>query len=150
VLKGYNYRMDGIQGAILRVKLRYLADWTDARRVRAASYGVLLAGSGVQTPAEMSYSRHVYHVYAVRTPDRAALQRNLQSQGIQTGIHYPVPVHLQEAHADLGYRIGDFPVAEQAANEVLSLPMYPEMSFTQLEAVVAAVQQAVQPDVQVI
>jgi dTDP-4-amino-4,6-dideoxygalactose transaminase len=142
-LKGFNYRMDGVQGAILRVKLRYLPEWTDARRAHAESYRSLLADSGVALPQEMSYSRHVYHVYAVRTSDRAALQQKLQNDGVQTGIHYPIPVHLQEAHADLGYKAGDFPLSEQAANEVLSLPMFPEMTFTQQEAVATAVRQDV-------
>ena len=95
----------------------------------------------VEPPCEADYARHVYHVYAVRTPDRAALQRTLQTRGVATGIHYPVPVHLQPAYSDLGYRAGDFPEAERAANEVLSLPMYPELSRTQLELVTAAIRQ---------
>jgi dTDP-4-amino-4,6-dideoxygalactose transaminase len=142
-LKGFNYRMDGVQGAILRVKLRYLPQWTDARRAHAAAYRSLLAGTDVVLPEEMPYSRHVYHVYAVRTKDRDGLQRRLQEQGVQTGIHYPIPVHLQEAHADLGYTRGDFPLSERAADEVLSLPMFPEMTFTQIEAVAAALRQDV-------
>jgi dTDP-4-amino-4,6-dideoxygalactose transaminase len=142
-LKGFNYRMDGVQGAILRVKLRYLTEWTDARRAHAASYRSLLAGSGVELPQEMPYSRHVYHVFAIRTKDRATLQQKLTADGVQSGIHYPIPVHLQEAHADLGYTVGAFPLSEQAANEVLSLPMFPEMTFTQIEAVAAAVRQDV-------
>ncbi|HEX5473143.1 MAG TPA: DegT/DnrJ/EryC1/StrS family aminotransferase [Vicinamibacterales bacterium] len=140
-LRGYNYRMDGIQGAILRVKLRYLPAWTDARRERAARYTGLLAGSSVVPPAEMAYGRHVYHVYAVRTREREALQQTLHGRGVQTGIHYPIPVHLQTAHADLGYQRGDFPVSERLADEVLSLPMYPEMPLTAVEEVVAAIQQ---------
>jgi dTDP-4-amino-4,6-dideoxygalactose transaminase len=143
VLKGFNYRMDGVQGAILRVKLRYLPQWTEARRAHAEAYQSLLADTGLILPKEMPYGRHVYHVYAVRTTDRAALQQALQNDGVQTGIHYPIPVHLQEAHADLGYRAGDFPLSEQAANEVLSLPMFPELAFTQIEAVAAAVRQDV-------
>jgi dTDP-4-amino-4,6-dideoxygalactose transaminase len=134
-LKGYNYRMDGLQGAILRVKLRYLPAWTEARRLRAAAYDQLLREAGVVAPAEMPYSKHVYHVYAIRTPQREALQQLLRAEGIQTGIHYPIPVHLQPAHADLGYHRGDFPNAEIAANQVLSLPMYPELAFPQLERV---------------
>ena len=135
--------MDGVQGAILRVKLRYLSQWTDARRSHAESYRKLLADANVILPQEMPYSRHVYHVYAVRTTDRAGLQQHLQNEGVQTGIHYPIPVHLQEAHADLGYKAGDFPLSEQAANEVLSLPMFPEMTFAQVEAVAAALGQDV-------
>ncbi|MBD2493026.1 DegT/DnrJ/EryC1/StrS aminotransferase family protein [Nostoc sp. FACHB-280] len=128
VLKGYNYRMDGIQGAILRVKLRYIETWTEARRSHAAYYNQLLAESGVSIPKVMPYSRHVYHVYAVRSPQRDALQQGLQEMEIQTGIHYPIPVHLQPAYSELGYKAGDFPHAEAAAKEVLSLPMYAELT----------------------
>jgi dTDP-4-amino-4,6-dideoxygalactose transaminase len=141
-LRGYNYRMEGLQGAILRVKLRHLDRWTDARRSRAALYGRLLADSPVGVPHEAAYARHVYHIYAVRTDAREDLQRTLRSNGVQTGIHYPIPVHLQPAYADLGYRVGDFPHAERAAREVLSLPMYPELTNVQIEQVAAAVQSA--------
>jgi dTDP-4-amino-4,6-dideoxygalactose transaminase len=136
VLKGYNYRMDGIQGAILRVKLRYIEAWTEARRTHAAQYDQLLAESSVSIPAVMPYSRHVYHVYAVRTFQRDALQKSLQEQEIHTGIHYPIPVHLQAAYADLGYQPGDFPHSEAASREVLSLPMYAELT-TELQTQVA-------------
>lgn len=136
ILKGYNYRMDGIQGAILRVKLRYLDQWTEARRTHAAQYDKLLAGSGVKTPTVMPYSHHVYHIYAVRSPQRDALQQSLQEQEIQTGIHYPIPVHLQPAYADLGYKPGDFPHSEAASREVLSLPMFAELT-TELQTQVA-------------
>ncbi|MBX6311395.1 MAG: DegT/DnrJ/EryC1/StrS family aminotransferase [Isosphaeraceae bacterium] len=139
VLKGFNYRMDGLQGAILRVKLRHLEAWTEARRSRAAQYDALLADSCVTTPAALPHNRHVYHVYAVRHPQRDALQRVLADRQIQTGIHYPIPVHLQPAHADLGYRRGDFPHAEQAADEVLSLPMFPELADEQLAYVAEGV-----------
>lgn len=139
VLRGYNYRMEGLQGAILRVKLRHLDAWTDQRRSRAAEYNRFLQHSEVVRPQEMPYARHVYHIYAVRTRERVELQRTLQSYGVQTGIHYPIPVHLQEAYRDLGYVAGDFPHTEQAANEVLSLPMYPELSHIQVELVSAAV-----------
>jgi len=139
VLKGYNYRMEGIQGAVLRVKLRHLDAWTEARRAAAARYDRLLVGSGVPTPHAMPYARHVYHIYAIRTPYRQAWQEALQAQGIQTGIHYPTPVHLLPAFADLGYARGEFPHAEQAANEVLSLPMFPELTAGQCEVVARAV-----------
>jgi dTDP-4-amino-4,6-dideoxygalactose transaminase len=139
VLRGYNYRMEGLQGAILRVKLRHLDAWTDQRRSRAAEYNRFLEHADVVRPMEMPYARHVYHIYAVRTRDRAELQRSLQAHGVQTGIHYPIPVHLQEAYRDLGYVVGDFPHTEQASNEVLSLPMYPELSNNQVEMVAAAV-----------
>ena len=141
VLKGFNYRMEGLQGAILRVKLRYLEQWTEARRARAHQYDGLLAGSNVQPPTALPERRHVYHIYAVRTGDRDGLQRTLQSEGIQTGLHYPIPVHLQVAHADLGHKTGDFPASEAAAREVLSLPMFPEMTATQVDMVAAAVRQ---------
>jgi len=142
VLKGYNYRMEGLQGAILRVKLPHLDQWTEARRAHAAQYDKLLP-SGVKTPSVMPYSHHVYHVYAVRSQQRDRLQQRLQEQGIQTGIHYPIPVHLQQAYAELGYQPGDFPVAEAVANEVLSLPMYPELPQEHLETIIAAVRESV-------
>ncbi|HXI26860.1 MAG TPA: DegT/DnrJ/EryC1/StrS family aminotransferase [Vicinamibacterales bacterium] len=141
VLKGYNYRMDGIQGAILRVKLRHLERWTEARRAHARDYARLLADSNVTIPQEADYARHVFHVYAVRTTDRQALQRTLQANGVGSGIHYPIPVHLQPAYSDLGYTAGAFPESERAADEVLSLPMYPELSHTKLEMVAAAIRQ---------
>jgi dTDP-4-amino-4,6-dideoxygalactose transaminase len=139
VMKGYNYRMDGIQGAILRVKLRYLDRWTDARRTHAAQYDALLADSGLKTPVAMPYGHHVYHVYVLRVPQREALQQKLNEQGIQTGIHYPIPVHLQKAFADLGHHEGDFPESELVASEVLSLPMYPELSEAQINVIATAV-----------
>jgi dTDP-4-amino-4,6-dideoxygalactose transaminase len=142
-LKGYNYRLEGMQGAILRVKLRYLEAWTEARRSHATRYNELLVDADVQLPVELPQNRHVYHIYAIRTSQREMLQGMLQAQGIQTGIHYPVPVHLQPAHAELGHRPGDFPHAEKAAQEVLSLPMYPELSVLQLEAVSEALREAV-------
>lgn len=141
-LKGFNYRMDGIQGAILRVKLRHLEAWTQARRRHAHHYSELLSGSRLaRPPVEEPDRRHVYQVYAVRTRDRDSLQQRLQAQGVQCGLHYPIPVHLQKAHADLGYRVGDFPNSEAAAEQVLSLPIYPEMTSGQVEQVVAAVEQ---------
>ena len=140
VLKGFNYRMEGIQGAILGVKLRYLEAWTEARRARAREYDALLKDvDGVKAPEQLSERRHVYHIYAVRSADRDGLQRQLQAQGVATGLHYPIPVHLQEAHADLGYKMGDFPESEAAAREVLSLPMFPEMTSAQVDEVVASV-----------
>jgi dTDP-4-amino-4,6-dideoxygalactose transaminase len=139
VLKGFNYRMEGIQGAILGVKLRYLEAWTEARRARAREYDALLRDyDGVGAPEQLPGRRHVYHIYAVRSADRDALQRILQSRCVQTGLHYPIPVHLQEAHADLGHKPGDFPESEAAAREVLSLPMFPEMTSSQVEQVVVA------------
>jgi dTDP-4-amino-4,6-dideoxygalactose transaminase len=141
-VKGFNYRMDGIQGAILRVKLRHLETWTEARRARASEYARAFAGSGVVVPVERPQCRHVYHVYAVRLSARDATRTALQHAGIQTGVHYPIPVHLQPAHADLGYGPGDFPVSEAAAAQVLSLPMFPEMTTDQVITVAAAVREA--------
>jgi len=141
VLKGFNYRMEGLQGAILRVKLRHLERWTQARRQHAVTYQNCLDGSAARTPVEAAYARHVYHVYAVRTPKRDALQETLRAAGVHTGIHYPIPVHLQKAYGDLGYGPGDLPVTENAAQELLSLPMFPELQTEQVEAVCRAVRQ---------
>jgi dTDP-4-amino-4,6-dideoxygalactose transaminase len=135
VLKGYNYRLEGIQGAVLRVKLRHLEDWTEARRAAARRYDELLGGSRIELPEALPHNRHVYHIYAIRSPDRAAWQEALTEAGVQTGIHYPIPVHLMPAHADLGYTEGQFPHAERAAREVLSLPMFPELTAEQSQAV---------------
>jgi dTDP-4-amino-4,6-dideoxygalactose transaminase len=139
VLKGFNYRMEGIQGAILRVKLKYLEQWTEARRAHAAAYAKVLSQSGLTLPTERLGDRHVYHVYAVLTNRRRELIESLASQNVQTGIHYPFPIHLLPAHADLGYHAGDFPVSEQIAAQELSLPMYPEMTDAHIEAVGNAV-----------
>ena len=142
MLKGFNYRMEGLQGAILRVKLRYLEAWTEARRTHAALYDVLLAGNNVQPPQAMAFARHVYHIYAIRTPERAALQQRLAGREIQSGVHYPFPVHLLPAYADLGYHSGNFPQAETMASEELSLPMYPELSKEAVHRVAAALMEA--------
>jgi dTDP-4-amino-4,6-dideoxygalactose transaminase/acetyltransferase-like isoleucine patch superfamily enzyme len=139
VLKGFNYRMDAFQGAILRIKLRHLDGWTKARRAHAALYKKLLEGSGVQTPAELTGRRHVYHVYAVRSRRRDALQRDLEELRIHTAIHYPVPVHLHEAYSDMGYQAGDFSCSEEVAGQVLSLPLYPEMSEMQVKTIATAI-----------
>ena len=143
VLKGYNYRMEGIQGAVLRVKLRHLEKWTEARRTHAGRYNELLAGTGVGIPCEISSNRHVYHIYAIRVPERDTFQKALTARGVQSGIHYPVPVHLQPAYADLGYKTGDFPHSEAAAGEVLSLPMFPELTTAQQDRVLMAVRESI-------
>jgi dTDP-4-amino-4,6-dideoxygalactose transaminase len=135
VLKGFNYRMEGVQGAILRIKLRYLEGWTEARRANAHAYLNSLENCGLTLPVEAPANRHVYHVYAVLTAHREGLMEALNARGIQTGIHYPIPVHLLPAYSDLGYRAGDFPVSERIASEELSLPMFPEMSPGQIEEV---------------
>lgn len=144
LLKGYNYRLESIQGAVLGAKLRHLQDWTNGRREVAAYYDRALAGTGVPTPTAMPYARHVYHVYAIRTRNRKVWQERLQARGVQTGIHYPTPVHLLPAYADLGYRRGQFPHAEAAAAEVLSLPMFPELTVEQRDVVCRAVTEVAQ------
>jgi len=139
LLRGFNYRMEGLQGAVLRVKLRHLDPWTEARRGVASKYNRLLVNLGVELPSEMPWARHVYHVYTLRTTDRDALQAALHSQGVQTAVHYGLPVHLQPAYADIGYSRGAFPQSERAAGEVLSLPIYPEITDTQIERVAETV-----------
>ncbi|MBN9332095.1 DegT/DnrJ/EryC1/StrS aminotransferase family protein [Devosia sp.] len=141
VLEGYNYRMDAIQGALLRVKLRHLEDWTEARRARARLYTQQLAGAPVEVPREARGRRHVWHVFAIRSRDRDQLQKYLLAEGVETGLHYPVPVHLQPSYSDLGHGPGDFPEAEAAANSVLSLPLYPELSLRDVEIVSELVRQ---------
>jgi dTDP-4-amino-4,6-dideoxygalactose transaminase len=143
VLRGFNYRMEALQGAILRVKLAHLERWTEARRALAMEYDHLLAGSGLETPKQMPWARHVYHVYTVRTKERDILQTRLQAQGIQTAVHYPVPAHLQPAFADLGYGVTSFPVAETASKQVLSLPIYPELPTEAIAEVCRVVKEAV-------
>jgi dTDP-4-amino-4,6-dideoxygalactose transaminase len=139
VLKGYNYRMDGIQGAVLGVKLRYLEEWTEKRRANAALYTQILAESDVAHPIAREDRRHVFHIYGIRVADRTTMQHGLIGRGIQTGIHYPIPVHLLPAHADLGYNAGDFPETEALASEELSLPMFAELTEDQIGEVCAAV-----------
>jgi dTDP-4-amino-4,6-dideoxygalactose transaminase len=141
--RGFNYRMDGIQGAVLDVKLRHLERWTEARRVHAASYHRLLADTPASVPAVRPGATHVYHVYAVRVPRREAVRAALTEAGVQTGVHYPIPVHLQPGYRDLGYTRGDFPVAEEVAGEVLSLPIYPELTEQNIEHVAGVVRAAV-------
>lgn len=139
-LSPFNHRMDTLQAAILRVKLRYLDAWNMARRQNAALYTDLLAGSGVITPIEAPHATHVYHLYVVRTPRRDALQAYLREHDIGTGIHYPIPIHLQPFYAEYGFRRGQFPVTEQVCDEILSLPMFPEMSAEQVRFVADKVQ----------
>jgi dTDP-4-amino-4,6-dideoxygalactose transaminase len=133
--RGFNYRMDGMQGAVLGVKLRHMSEWTEARRERAAEYGRRLADTPAVLPVERAGSRHVYHLYVVRLAERDAWRARLTEAGVQTGVHYAIPVHLQPAYRDLGYAQGDFPVAERAASEVLSLPIYPELSNDQIDSI---------------
>lgn len=127
-LLGHNRRLDTLQAAMLRIKLPHLDDWNEARRSHAARYDAALAGSSAVRPVARGSDEHVWHLYVIRVPERDAVRERLAEQGIDTGIHYPVPVHLQEAHRDLGHLVGDFPVTERYASEILSLPMYPELA----------------------
>jgi dTDP-4-amino-4,6-dideoxygalactose transaminase len=138
-LIGWNSRMDGFQGAILSVKLKYLDQWNQARRQHARHYSDLLEHAPhIVPPREAPYARHVYHVYAVRVPHRDKLMATLAAQGIGCGIHYPVPIHLQKAYEFLGHGRGSFRATEQCARELLSLPMYPELAAEQISQVAAA------------
>ncbi len=138
---GYNSRLDELQAAILRVKLAHLADWTEGRRRAAACYDERLAGLPVATPYVAPNASHVYHQYTIRAPRRDELQAFLKENGIGTMIYYPVPLHLQEIYASLCLGPGSFPEAERAAGEVLSLPIYPELTEAQIEQVAAAIGQ---------
>jgi dTDP-4-amino-4,6-dideoxygalactose transaminase len=136
VEKGLNARLDTLQAAILTVKLRYLPQWNKARAVHAEKYKEMLTGVGdLVFQRRVQYSTHIYHLFMVETEQRAALQKHLNAARIDTGIHYPVPIHLQQAYADLGYGKGDLPEAEQLAERTLSLPMFPELCSDQIERV---------------
>ena len=124
----YTFRLDTLQAAILRVKLRHLDAWTRSRRDVARRSDEILGGSGINLPTEKSWARHVYHLYGVRHTQRDKLQARLEALGIETGLRYPIPLHLQPAYRSLGYREGDFPHAERAARWSLPLPMFPELT----------------------
>jgi len=131
-IEGYNGRLDAIQAGILQVKLKHLAGWNSRRQEAASRYRDMLADvDGIITPFEPDWSRSVYHLYVIRLKDREALRKHLAGLGIDTGLHYPLPLHQQKAYAHLGYRTGDFPVAESAASEILSLPMFPSLTGDQ-------------------
>ena len=132
-MEGYNGRLDAIQAGLLHAKLPHLATWNAQRRERAAEYNRLLSAtdSAVTPPYEPSWSKAVYHLYVVRTEDREGLMNHLKNTGIGTGIHYPIPLHLQKAYESLNYRKGDFPVAERSAAEIVSLPMFPQLTKEQ-------------------
>lgn len=134
-LLGVNSRLDELQAAILRVKLRYLDRWNDRRRHIAALYTALLGDSQVEPPLEMPQVKHVYHLYVVRCPKRDTLQKYLAEQGVETAVHYPTPIHLQEAYRWLNFSQGTFPVTERYAAQVLSLPIYPELTDTQVRQI---------------
>jgi dTDP-4-amino-4,6-dideoxygalactose transaminase len=135
LLYGHNYRMEGIQGAVLGVKLKYLNKWTDGRRRVAAKYNELLKDvEQIVLPKEMEYAKHVYHLFVikVRNKKRDELAQYLNNNGISTGLHYPIPLHLQPCFAELGYKKGDFPVTEELAESCLSFPMFPELNDEQI------------------
>ncbi len=134
VLKAFNYRMEGFQGAVLGVKMNHIEAWTEGRRRAAAIYDRLLKDiPGIVPPRQMDYARHVYHVYGILVQNRDAVARKLQDVGIGTNVHYPNPIHLQPCFAELGHKRGDFPNAERLADEELSLPMYSELNQEQVE-----------------
>ena len=138
-IPGFNSRLDEMQAAVLRVKLACLDKWNNARRDLAQGYAAGLAHTPLALPVEADHCRHVYHLYAVQTPQRDALQAHLAARGVGTGLHYPVPVHLQPAYTRLGYVPGALPVTERVARQQLSLPMYPQLGRHQLDQVVSAV-----------
>jgi dTDP-4-amino-4,6-dideoxygalactose transaminase len=138
LLKGYNSRLDTIQAVVLRIKLRRLEQWNEARRQAAAKYDRLLAGTRVVTPKVAPYAKPVFHLYVVQVPDRQKQQAAFDAANVSHVIHYPIPVHLQPAFADLGYKRGSFPVAETLTPKIISLPIFPELTDSQIERVAAA------------
>jgi len=136
-MEGYNGRLDSIQAGFLQVKLRHLAEWNEKRRECASRYRELLgeAAEGISLPFEPSWSKSVFHLYVVQVQNREQLQKHLSDSGIGTGIHYPIPLHLQNAYKHLGYHEGDFPVCEEAAPRILSLPMFPGLTREQQERI---------------
>jgi len=143
---GYTSRLDALQAAILNVKMKYIEQWTEQRRANAAYYDDLMAEiPGIVAPVADSRGRHVYHLYVVRVPgERQATLDYLNQKGVGAGIHYPMPLHLQPALADLGYAVGDFPHAEEAAEQIISLPMFPELTHEQMDYVAATLREAIQ------
>jgi dTDP-4-amino-4,6-dideoxygalactose transaminase len=139
---GFNYRMDAFQGAVLGVKLKHLERWTEARRALAVRYGAALVGLPLELPAEAPGRRHVWYLYVVLHPQRDRIRADLEARGIQTGLHYPIPLHLQKAYRHLEHREGDFPVAERIGRECLTLPLFPEMTDEQQAAVFSALREA--------
>lgn len=141
---GGNFRLDALQAAVLRVKLKHLDEWTAARQRNAERYRQMFAAAGVDVglPCDAGYGRHIYNQFVIRSKRRDALMAHLKAHGVGCEIYYPVPLHLQECFADLGYKVGDFPASEQAAQETLALPIYPELSEAQQETVVRTVAEA--------
>jgi len=139
---GYNFRLEGLQGGFLAVKLPHLDTWNDRRRLAARHYENLLGGNGIITPVEMPYAQHVFHLYVIQADDREQLRKDLNAAGVETGLHYPGPLHLQEAYKSLGYNKGDFPVCERLADRILSLPMFPDISREQVEYVASVIKES--------
>ena len=140
-ITAFNHRLDTLQAAILAIKLKYLDQWNESRREAAARYMQTLEGLDLVLPMERPGSKHVYHLFVIRTPRRDALRDFLKPKGIDAGLHYPVPLHLQPAYSYLGHRAGDFPFAEQVAREVLSLPIFPGMTVAEVDCVAEAVRE---------
>jgi dTDP-4-amino-4,6-dideoxygalactose transaminase len=139
-IEGHNYRMEELQGAVLNVKMKYIEKWTNGRRYVAKRYRELLKDvKDLKLPVEMPYAKHVYHLFEIRVPDREKLAKYLTEKGIDTGLHYPMPLHLQAAYKYRGYREGDFPVAEKCCREILSIPVFPEMNDVQIEYVAKSI-----------
>lgn len=136
---GFNYRMEGIQGAVLAIKLKHLEHWTQERRRVARRYTELLADTPLQLPRQADFAESVWHLYVVRHPRRDELKKHLDANAIGCALHYPLPLHLQKCYASLGYHAGDLPVAERAGRECLSLPIYPELTDDQIHRVVAGI-----------
>ena len=136
---GFNYRMEGIQGGVLGVKLPHLDKWTQGRRRVAKKYHELLADTPLQLPREADFAESVYHLYVVRHPRRDDLKKHLEANKVGCALHYPLPLHLQKCYASLGYKAGDFPVTEKAARECLSLPIYPELTDDQIQRVATVI-----------
>jgi dTDP-4-amino-4,6-dideoxygalactose transaminase len=136
---GYNYRMEGLQGAVLGVELKHLPAWTAARRRLAHRYHEKLAGTSLRLPLEAPGAESAWHLYVVRHPQRDALKAHLDAHGIGNAVHYPLPLHLQKCYAELGYKVGDFPVSERACKEVLALPFFPAMTDAQQDRVIEVV-----------
>jgi dTDP-4-amino-4,6-dideoxygalactose transaminase len=142
IFPGLNMRMEGIQGGILSVKLKYLDRWNDQRRQAASAYDKALADTDIEVPTEMDYGRHVYHLYVIQSENRDALRQQLSDAGIESGLHYPTPLHLQEAYRFLGYKQGDFPVTERVKSRILSLPMYPGIDPKAVERVTSELRES--------
>lgn len=147
-IKGYNHRLDTLQAAVLGVKLPYMDQWNASRRQAAALYDELLADLPIISPPVANWAEPVYHLYVVRLENRDALQTHLTEAGIASGMHYPVPIHMQASYQELGYKQGDFPVTEKLAGEILSLPIFPELNSEKVHYVVSAIREFVgQPEI---